>query len=331
MHLKKSDPPLAGEGFRRSSDHPTRNPNPLLSPEIHGPHKRPSPTATTAAAAARLSHTLTSHRPTYTPASAAPPRPDLRLLTSAAAAALQSFLRHLLRRLRVRLLLLLSFPSLYLLFSSSAPGRPFFLAFFSALAFSSVLLLLAAIYFNLLSLPSLRLLLSRSKSLLPLYHHLPGRRLRVLWSIGKPESDNRPSSGLWVRVYNNGDTYEGECRGGKCSGSGVYHYRMSGKYEGDWVDEKYDGYGVETWSRGSRYMGQYRQGLRHGFGVYRFYTGDVYAGEWFNGQSHGYGVHTCEDGSRYVGEFKLGVKHGLGHYHFRQGFCGTSNYIALDK
>ncbi|ONK63788.1 uncharacterized protein A4U43_C07F18930 [Asparagus officinalis] len=114
------------------------------------------------------------------------------------------------------------------------------------------------------------------------------------------------------QVYNNGDVYEGEFHKRKCSGSGVYYYYMSGRYEGDWVDDKYDGYRVETWARGSRYRGQYRQGLRHGFGVYRFYTGDVYAGGWSNGQSHGCGVHTCEDGSWYVGEFKWGVKHGLG-------------------
>ncbi|KAK3023218.1 hypothetical protein RJ639_043330 [Escallonia herrerae] len=92
---------------------------------------------------------------------------------------------------------------------------------------------------------------------------------------------------------------------------------MSGRYEGDWVDEKYDGHGVETWAKGSRYRGQYRQGLRHGFGVYRFYTGDVYSGEWCNGQCHGFGSRSCEDDSQYTGEFKWGIKHGLGHYHFR--------------
>ncbi|KAI5073200.1 hypothetical protein GOP47_0011213 [Adiantum capillus-veneris] len=90
---------------------------------------------------------------------------------------------------------------------------------------------------------------------------------------------------------------------------------MSGRYEGDWVDGKYDGYGVETWSRGSRYRGQYRQG-------------DVYSGEWSNGQSHGCGVQTCEDGSRYVGEFKWGVKHGFGYYHFRNGDTYAGEYFA---
>ncbi|KAG0461750.1 hypothetical protein HPP92_020226 [Vanilla planifolia] len=135
-------------------------------------------------------------------------------------------------------------------------------------------------------------------------------------------------TGCGVQLYSNGDVYEGELRRGRCHGGGVYYYYKSGKYEGDWVDAKYDGYGVETWTKGSRYKGQYRKGLRNGFGVYRFYTGDVYAGEWLNGQSHGCGVHTCEDGSRYTGEFRWGIKHGLGHYRFRNGDTYSGEYFA---
>ncbi|XVE60360.1 hypothetical protein DITRI_Ditri05aG0122700 [Diplodiscus trichospermus] len=131
-----------------------------------------------------------------------------------------------------------------------------------------------------------------------------------------------------VEFYSNGDFYEGEFHNGKCNGSGVYNYFMNGRYEGYWVEGRYDGYGVESWSRGSRYRGQYRQGLRHGFGVYRFYTGDSYAGEWCNGQSHGIGVQTCGDGSCYFGEFRSGVKHGLGYYHFRNGDKYAGEYFG---
>ncbi|KAK4387315.1 hypothetical protein Sango_2338100 [Sesamum angolense] len=120
-----------------------------------------------------------------------------------------------------------------------------------------------------------------------------------------------------VEFYSNGDFYEGEFHKGKSNGSGVYNYMVNGRYEGDWIDGRYDGYGIESWARGSRYRGQYRQGLRHGYGVYQFYTGDTFAGEWCSGQSHGIGIQTCADGSCYIGEFKCGVKHGLGCYHFR--------------
>lgn len=249
--------------------------------------------------------------------------------TKTAAFRLLRRLNHLRRRLRVhlRLILLLSLPFFYFLVSH--PSHSFILDFLSAFAFSAALLF--SLNLALPRLPSFRLFLARSFPIKLSSSSTPVSRppLPVFWSIGsRPKSDKRVSSGCWVQVYNNGDIYEGEFHKGKCSGSGVYYYYMSGRYEGDWVDGKYDGYGVETWARGSRYRGQYRQGLRHGFGVYRFYTGDVYAGEWSSGQSHGCGAHTCEDGSRYVGEFKWGVKHGLGHYHFRNGDTYAGEYFA---
>ncbi|XVE95449.1 hypothetical protein REPUB_Repub02eG0098300 [Reevesia pubescens] len=159
----------------------------------------------------------------------------------------------------------------------------------------------------------------------------------VQWFIGETQCNKnnykeKERRQLVVRVgvefYSNGDFYEGEFHKGKCNGSGVYNYFVNGRYEGDWVEGRYDGYGVESWSRGSRYRGQYRQGVRHGFGVYRFYTGDSYAGEWCSGQSHGVGVQTCADGSCYVGEFKSGVKHGLGCYHFRNGDKYAGEYFG---
>ncbi|GER43228.1 phosphatidylinositol-4-phosphate 5-kinase family protein [Striga asiatica] len=236
-------------------------------------------------------------------------------------------LRHLRRRLRVhlRLILLLSLPFFYFLVSH--PSSSFLLDFLSAFAFSAVLLF--SLNLAIPRLPTIRLFLSRSLPIkVSAKDHASRPHLPVFWSIGsRQKADKKVISGCYVQAYSNGDVYEGEFHKGKCSGSGVYYYYMSGRYEGDWVDGKYDGFGVETWARGSRYRGQYRQGLRHGFGVYRFYTGDVYAGEWSSGQSHGCGIHTCEDGSRYVGEFKWGVKHGLGHYHFREYF---KNLLFID-
>ncbi|XP_019188268.1 PREDICTED: uncharacterized protein LOC109182567 [Ipomoea nil] len=229
-------------------------------------------------------------------------------------------------RIHLRLIILLSLPFFYFLVSH--PTNSIFLDFLSAFAFSAALLF--SLHLALPRLPSIRLFLARSFPIkLPLSSHVSRRRLPVSWSIGSwPKYDKKVSSGCWVQAYSNGDVYEGEFHKGKCNGSGVYYYYMSGRFEGDWVDGKYDGHGVETWARGSQYRGQYRQGLRHGFGVYRFYTGDVYAGEWSNGQGHGCGVHTCEDGSRYVGEFKWGVKHGLGHYHFRNSDTYAGEYFA---
>ncbi|KDP28891.1 hypothetical protein JCGZ_14662 [Jatropha curcas] len=293
---------------------------PLLTQHHHHPHPHPHP---------HRSSSLTKS-PTIYHFSTTQQNNSLFSISVAAKSAAFRFLRRFnhLRRLRVhlRLILLLSLPFFYFLVSH--PSHSFLLDFLSAFAFSAALLF--SLNLALPRLPSIRLFLARSFPIkLKSTSNISRPPLPVFWSIGsRPKLEKRVNSGCWVQVYSNGDVYEGEFHKGKCSGSGVYYYYMSGRYEGDWVDGKYDGYGVETWARGSRYRGQYRQGLRHGFGVYRFYTGDVYAGEWANGQSHGCGVHTCEDGSRYVGEFKWGVKHGLGHYHFRNGDTYAGEYFA---
>lgn len=295
------------------SSHPstTQSTQPLLS----SPHKRPT-IMNLSPSPLSLSSTLSSVR-THQQSNFCP-TPSFATQFSIKTIAYKLFF-HLSRArllcVHLRVLVLISLPSLY--FFLSNPNRFFILNFVSILAFSVTLLVSLNLAFP--RLPSVRLLLSRS-----LPNKLNSTNLAtkaskpVLWTIGsKSKVEKRLNSGSWVQVYSNGDVYEGEFHKGKCSGSGVYYYNMSGRYEGDWVDEKYDGHGVETWAKGSRYRGQYRQGLRHGIGVYRFYSGDVYAGEWSNGQCHGCGIYTCEDGSRYVGEFKWGVKHGLGRYHFR--------------
>ncbi|CAM8938546.1 hypothetical protein QQ045_013644 [Rhodiola kirilowii] len=154
----------------------------------------------------------------------------------------------------------------------------------------------------------------------------------IQFAIGDFESDgfgvNRSRQDIGVEFYSNGDCYEGDFHKGKCNGSGVYNYYVNGRYEGDWVDGKYDGFGIESWARGSRYKGQYRKGMRHGLGVYTFFTGDKYSGEWVNGQSCGVGSQECSDGSSYVGQFKCGVKHGIGCYHFRNGDKYAGEYFG---
>uniref|UniRef100_A0A1J3F5I3 Phosphatidylinositol 4-phosphate 5-kinase 1 n=1 Tax=Noccaea caerulescens TaxID=107243 RepID=A0A1J3F5I3_NOCCA len=304
MHQKKSEAQIGKESSGVSSDF---NPSPpllffpqIVSHHLHHHHRDPSYSA------APFKRPLLTHR--FSPTPSSPSSSPILLL--------KSYLSRSLRRSPLFLLLL---PLSYFLLSH--PTRPFLVDFLSAFAFSAALLF--SLNLALHRLPSFRLFLARS---FPSPSRTP---LPVFWSIGsRRKSDKRGSSGCWVQVYTNGDVYEGEFHKGKCSGSGVYYYYMSGRYEGDWVDGKYDGYGVETWARGSRFRGQYRQGLRHGYGVYRFYTGDMFSGEWSSGQSHGCGVHTCEDGSRYVGEFKWGVKHGLGHYHFRNGDVYAGEYFA---
>ncbi|XP_034709811.1 uncharacterized protein LOC117932642 isoform X1 [Vitis riparia] len=322
--------------FLSSQDDPV-TPTPSTTPILSTPHKRPLmthiPSLTKSPTFASALHNYqASTAPQFNSHFPATPQFNSHFSSlfsiSPSLKTIAVRLFHRLRRFRVhfRFILLLTLPFFWLLVSH--PTHSYFLDFFSAFFFSAALLF--SLNLALPRLPSIRLFLARSFPVKLVSGCAISRpALPVFWSIGsRPKPEKKANSGCCVEVYNNGDVYEGELHKGKCLGSGVYYYYMSGRYEGDWVDGKYDGYGVETWARGSRYRGQYRQGLRNGFGVYRFYTGDVYAGQWSNGQSHGCGTHTCEDGSRYVGEFKWGVKHGHGHYHFRNGDTYAGEYFA---
>lgn len=199
---------------------------------------------------------------------------------------------------------------LTLLFSYFTPSIAHLLALSLSLALLSLILKKARSFL----LPNLLLLRPRLKPSNSVQWFIGDDGDRVLRNGPSPKSKIVKEG---VSFYKNGDFYEGEFHMGSCNGSGVYYFFTKGRYEGDWVDGKYDGYGIESWAKGSRYRGQYRNGLRHGFGAYRFFSGDSYAGEWMSGQSHGRGVQSCADGSCYVGEFKGGVKHGLGSYQFR--------------
>jgi len=43
--------------------------------------------------------------------------------------------------------------------------------------------------------------------------------------------------------------------GDKAFGQGTYTHQNGSKYDGQWVDDKQDGNGVETWPDGAKYSG----------------------------------------------------------------------------
>ncbi|GMH21834.1 hypothetical protein Nepgr_023677 [Nepenthes gracilis] len=130
-----------------------------------------------------------------------------------------------------------------------------------------------------------------------------------------------------AEYYYDGDSYEGGYHKGKYSGSGVYSFNKNGRYEGDWVDGKFDGYGIDFYRGGSEYRGEFRKGLRHGFGVFRSHLGYSYSGEWSHGRCHGVGIQGYRDGTFFVGQFKDGVRHGLGCQTFRNGDRFAGEYF----
>lgn len=82
---------------------------------------------------------------------------------------------------------------------------------------------------------------------------------------------------------------------GTFTGKGFYYYPI-GKYEGDFVNGKRDGYGTQyftdkgssiTFGKGSYYEGYFKGGVFHGKATYRDNYGYEYTGEYVDGYKHG--------------------------------------------
>ncbi|BCU03105.1 morn repeat domain [Pandoravirus japonicus] len=117
---------------------------------------------------------------------------------------------------------------------------------------------------------------------------------------------------------------EGYWRGGLMHGTGFAVRTDGSRYEGDWVDGKYHGYGILTDGSGCVfYRGRWQQGSAHGYGV-RSDDRCCFVGEWEHGLPNGYG--TCADtkpdgGNRgtYRGMFRDGTYSGYGIVEYNQG------------
>lgn len=75
-------------------------------------------------------------------------------------------------------------------------------------------------------------------------------------------------------------------------------------YEGEWLRNQEDGFGVKIFADSSKYEGNWKQGVMSGFGKYYYLNGDVYEGEWLNGKANGQGNRYCSSGIVYKGQWK---------------------------
>lgn len=57
-----------------------------------------------------------------------------------------------------------------------------------------------------------------------------------------------------------------------------YTFSSGAVYEGEWVGNVRDGYGVQTWPDGARYEGEWKNNKAHGKGKFYHVDGDVFDG-----------------------------------------------------
>ena len=103
-------------------------------------------------------------------------------------------------------------------------------------------------------------------------------------NASSPSSESSALTGKreWRRCrYSNGTTYDGYVRDGKRDGHGVYIDKAGNRYEGEWSNDRAQGYGTKVFSsKGDRHEGYYESDKRSGWGIYVWRCGDNYFGEW---------------------------------------------------
>ncbi len=91
-------------------------------------------------------------------------------------------------------------------------------------------------------------------------------------------------------------------------------------YEGEFKNNKREGYGKYIWEDGEYYIGEYKNGLANGKGKIYYKNGSIkYEGDFVNDKFEGYGKYIWENGEYYIGEWKNGLKNGKGTIYYKNG------------
>jgi hypothetical protein len=116
--------------------------------------------------------------------------------------------------------------------------------------------------------------------------------------------------------------YKGQTRKNFTGMYGIYYNYAKGlTYEGDWLNNRKDGIGIESYKDGSRYQGEHKNGVKHGIGTYFWDDGSIYEGEWKYNLMDGYGIYKFKDGSICSGFWKSNQMNGFGKFTFPEIKC----------
>ena len=103
-----------------------------------------------------------------------------------------------------------------------------------------------------------------------------------------------------LKYASTGAIYTGEFKDDMRNGNGRTITLDSAVYEGKYLNDKKQGYGVLTTPLFT-YKGEFQNDEREGYGKLLLKDGDVYEGEWKNGFQHGEGISVYHIGNLYDG------------------------------
>ena len=85
---------------------------------------------------------------------------------------------------------------------------------------------------------------------------------------------------------------------------GIYHYSDGERYEGEFKDDNFNGYGIKYKNNGDIFKSEFKDGIANGYGIFYFKNGDKYEGQFKNGLNYGYGIFYSSLGFKYKRFFK---------------------------
>lgn len=117
-----------------------------------------------------------------------------------------------------------------------------------------------------------------------------------------------------ILIQNNPDKYiyEGYFIANKKNGYGIEIYSDDSRYEGMFKNDEKCGLGTYYWSDGSYIQGEWKKNELNGYGIYMFKDGKYYKGKWKEHQMEGFGEFTYPNNKSYIGYFKQDQKDGFG-------------------
>ena len=122
--------------------------------------------------------------------------------------------------------------------------------------------------------------------------------------------------------------YKGDSKNNFTGLYGIYYnYDKEITYEGEWLNNRKDGIGIETYKDGSKYIGEHKNGVKQGLGTYLWSDGSKYEGEWKYNLMDGYGIYQFKDGSICSGFWSSNQMNGFGKFLFPEVKC----YIGFFK
>uniref|UniRef100_A0A8C5PUZ8 Uncharacterized protein n=1 Tax=Leptobrachium leishanense TaxID=445787 RepID=A0A8C5PUZ8_9ANUR len=132
--------------------------------------------------------------------------------------------------------------------------------------------------------------------------------------------------------------YEGDWVKNKKEGWGIQCFKSGNIYEGHWKNNNFSGEGIMKWlSSNEEYSGQWLNGIQNGHGTHTWFIKRVpgsqyslrnkYVGNFVNGQRQGHGLFYYANGAMYDGEWKNNKKHGMGKFIFKNGKIYVGEFV----